>query len=231
MRWFFLITFLFAVLMVGLLGWQGQRSTNNPVSVFPDMDDQYKLRPQKQSDFFANGMVSRVPVANTLPMGYEMPEKPVSRGGTTDPRLGLANDYYSTGLFGDFFGEGLPEQVEVIPALLNRGHQRYDIYCSVCHGLSGNGGGVAGKFWIGGTLPPTANLLDDRVTQMPEGQIFHTITHGKGLMGPYGGNIPPNDRWAIVAYLKALQLSQNADLKNPQVKAAFDAAQNAETNP
>lgn len=224
MRWFFLITFLFAILWVGLWGWQGQISTNNPIEVFQDMDHQYKLRAQKQSDFFANGMVSRKPVEGTLPMGYEMPEKAISKGGKTDPRLGLADDYYSTGLFGEFFGAGFPDELEVDQAMLDRGEQRYSIYCSVCHGESGDGKGVVATFWLGGVLPPTANLIDGRVTAMPEGQIFHTITHGKGLMGPYGGNIPPNDRWAITAYLRALQLSQKADLNNPKVKAAFDAA-------
>tara|TARA_R110002096_G_scaffold238581_10_gene430181 strand:+ start:914 stop:1612 length:699 start_codon:yes stop_codon:yes gene_type:complete len=224
MRWFFLITFLFAVLWVGLWGWQGQTSTNNPVEVFQDMDHQYKLRPQKQSDFFADGMVSRKPVEGTVPMGYVVPDKAISKGGKTDPRLGLSNDYYSTGLIGEFFGSGFPEGIEVSEDLLDRGEQRFDIYCSVCHGMSGYGKGVVASFWLGGTLPPTANLIDPRVAEMPEGQIFHTITNGKGLMGPYGGNIPPNDRWAIVAYLRALQLSQKADLKNPKVKAAFDAA-------
>ena len=74
-------------------------------------------------------------------------------------------------------------------------------------------------------LPPTANLVDGRVAQLPEGQIYHTITHGKGLMGAYGGNITVNARWAIVAYLRVLQLSQKADANNPEVKKAFDAAQ------
>ncbi len=225
MRWFFLILILFAILWVGLWGWQGQASTNNPVQVFPDMDDQYKLRPQKQSDFFADGMAARKPVTGTIPMGYQLPEKAISQGGKADLRLALADDYFSTGRFGEFFGQGLPtDELTVDEAFLQRGQERYEIYCSICHGATGDGNGVVGKFWMGGMLPPTANLIDGRVAQLPEGQVFHTITHGKGLMGAYGGNIAPDDRWAIVAYVRALQISQKADANHPGVKAALDAA-------
>jgi mono/diheme cytochrome c family protein len=87
-------------------------------------------------------------------------------------------------------------------AFLARGKERFRITCSPCHGESGNGAGIVSKYWM---IPPTANLIDPRVKAMPEGQIFWTITHGKGLMGPYNGVLSVNDRWAITAYLRGLQ--------------------------
>ena len=233
MRWFFLIFILFSILWVGVWGWQGQKSSNNPIEVFQDMDHQYKLRAQKSSDLFADGRAARKPVEGTLPIGYTLPDKPLSKGGKPDLSLALDDSYYATGLFGDFYGEGYPEEVTLDESLLKRGQRQYDIYCSMCHGHSGDGIGVVAKHWPGGILPPTANLIDGRVAELPEGRIFQVITHGNGgLMGPYGGNIAVPDRWAIVAYLDALQLSQNADLKNADVKKAYDAAlqaQQAET--
>ena len=233
MRWFLLVFVLVAVLIAGLFGMRGEQFKSRPTHVFPDMDDQYKLKFQRQTDFFADGRVQRVPVAGTVPMGYAIPSKPVSEGGIASGDFSYgAKDYYSTGMIGDYFGQGMPEGIEVNDELLARGQERFGIYCTMCHGDSGNGAGVVAKYYPGGMLPPTANILNDtlagRLGPLADGQVFHTITAGKGLMGPYGGNIPIADRWAIVAYVRALRISGNADLSKPEVKAAFDAAVKAQ---
>lgn len=199
MRWFFLILFAIAVMLAVGIGPRGDKFTKPPLYLFPDMDWQYKLKYQKPSDFFADGQGARRPVAGTVPLGYEAP-----LDGEDFPK---GDAYFRTGLFGDFYGDGLPEAVEIDEALLARGAERYQIYCTACHGTSGNGQGVVSKYW---QIPPTANLLDPRVAALPDGQIFWTISHGKGLMGPYNGAIPIEDRWAITAYLRVLQNAAGA---------------------
>ncbi|HEV2320410.1 MAG TPA: cytochrome c, partial [Verrucomicrobiae bacterium] len=94
--------------------------------------------------------------------------------------------------------------VLVTGRLLARGQNRFDIYCSPCHGRLGDGNGITKKI---GDMPAVANLHDERIVTMPDGEIFDTITHGKNTMGAYGPLIPTRDRWAIVAYVRALQLS------------------------
>jgi mono/diheme cytochrome c family protein len=84
---------------------------------------------------------------------------------------------------------------------LNRGKERYDIFCKPCHGELGAGNGITKSFGVATVV----TLLDDRLKGQPDGQIFYTITHGKGTMGAYGSNIAVPDRWAIVAYVRALQ--------------------------
>lgn len=89
-------------------------------------------------------------------------------------------------------------------ALLQRGRERFDIYCAPCHGRLGDGNGITKKI---GDLPAVANLHDQRIVELPDGDIFNTITHGKNTMSAYGPLVPVRDRWAIVVYLRALQLS------------------------
>ncbi len=194
MRWFFLILFAIAVMLAVGIGPRGEKFTKPPLYVFPDMDWQYKLKFQKPSDFFADGQGARRPVDGTIPLGYDLP--------LTEDDFPVGDTYYRTGLFGDFYGDGMPDAVAVDEKLLMRGKERYQIYCTACHGTSGNGQGVVSKYW---QIPPTANLLDPRVAGLPDGQIFWTITHGKGLMGPYNGAVPIEDRWAITAYVRVLQ--------------------------
>lgn len=202
MRWFLLILAVAVVATVYAIGPRGEKFSEPPFELFPDMDHQSKLRFQKPSDIFENGQGARKPVEGTVPIGYKFPHE-----GNLD-NLGSAwdysrgDEYVSTGLFGDYYGSGYPEDVELDEAFLERGKQRYQITCTPCHGESGNGKGVVSKYWA---IPPTANLIDPRVEAMPEGQIFWTITHGKGLMGPYNGVLSVQDRWAVVAYVRALQ--------------------------
>lgn len=200
MRWFFLILAIASITLALALGPRGEKFSSPPFMLFPDMDNQYKVKAQKPSEFFENGQGARKPVEGTVPMGFDYPGDEGAGGVPIDFSRG--SDYYNTGLFGDFYGSGFPENLKLDEAFVERGRERFRITCSPCHGVSGNGAGVVSKYWA---IPPTANLLDPRVKAMPEGQIFWTITHGKGLMGPYNGMVSVNDRWAITAYLRGLQ--------------------------
>jgi mono/diheme cytochrome c family protein len=222
LRWFILIFALLCLLFFGLMGSRSpnRRFATRPVEVFQDMDHQYKVRFQQPSDFFPDGQASRKPVAGTIPMGHEMLRTKAEADAAPEP-----GGYFMTGLIGDYFGEGFPEGITVNQPLLARGKERFAIFCSPCHGLSGDGKGIVGQYWLGSTLPPTANLVDGRVSAYPEGRIFYTMGHGQGLMGPYGGNVPVPDRWAIVAFVRALQKSQVSDGNDPKVKEAFERGQ------
>ena len=201
MRWFFLILAIAVVALVYALGPRGEKFSTPPFMLFPDMDNQYKVKAQKPSDFFENGQGARTPVEGTEPIGFKFP---ITSEGATGSNLDYSSgsDYLNTGLFGDFYGKGFPSELKMDEAFIARGKERYQITCTPCHGDSGNGVGVVSKYWA---IPPTANLIDPRVKEMPEGQIFWTITHGKGLMGPYNGVTSVRDRWAITAYLRGLQ--------------------------
>ena len=204
MRWFFLVLAIAVVATMFALGPRGEKFSEPPFMLFPDMDEQYKVTFQKPSAFFENGSGSRKPVEGTEPMGFVFPHGGNPEAITSSLDFGGASEYFSTGQFGDYFGSGYPEELTLDEAFLARGKEGFEITCTPCHGSSGNGQGVVSKYWA---IPPTANLIDARVSALPEGQIFWTITQGKGLMGPYGGVLPAQDRWAIVAYVRALQVA------------------------
>jgi len=103
--------------------------------------------------------------------------------------------------------------------LMARGRQRFEINCSPCHGSLGDGNGITKKI---GAMAVVASLHDKRIVELPDGEIFNTITHGKGLMGAYGPNVVIQDRWAIIAYLRALQRAQLGTLDD--VPAQHQAA-------
>jgi mono/diheme cytochrome c family protein len=199
--------------IVGIAGFRGGLSRKPPIEVFPDMDRQLKLRPQKPDDFFANGISSQLPppgtVARSQPIEtvngevYSFEDSPVNTGKIT----GTTN-----------FVETNP--LPVNEQLLARGHERFDIYCAPCHGKLGDGNGITKKI---GDMPAVANLHDKRIVEMADGEIFNTITFGKNTMGAYGPIVPAQDRWAIIAYLRALQLSWLGSTNDltPQQQAAL----------
>jgi mono/diheme cytochrome c family protein len=181
----------------GILGFQGKMSRKPPFELFPDMDRQAKLRPQEPNHFFANGVSSQLPVAGTIARG-----EPIQ---TTDGAVyGFEDSPVNTG-----FVTGTTNFVELNPLpvtaeVMQRGHECFDIYCAPCHGKLGDGNGITKKI---GAMPAVANLHDKRIVEMTDGEIFNTVTHGKGLMGAAGPLMPTQDRWAAIAYLRALQLS------------------------
>jgi mono/diheme cytochrome c family protein len=209
MRYFFLAYAIIALLVVGIFGIRGQKFSQPPVRIFPDMDEQDKLKAQKPSSFFADGLGSRLPVAETQPRGFN-PAGESNIGGIPEYEFGGAPDYYHTGQLNGFYGTGMPEELKLTAEnaheLIARGKERYGIYCAVCHGSSGDGLGMTSRYGV----PGIANLQLPTFGEeaYPDGRLYHTITHGKGMMSGYGYNIPVNDRWAIVAYVRTLQAAK-----------------------
>ncbi len=214
MRYFFLAYALIALLVVGIFGVRGQHFSKPPVRIFPDMDEQDKIRAQKPDAFFADNHGSRLPVTQTQPRGFnEEGEKVI--GGISEYEFGGQTGYYYTGHVGDYFGNGMPEELELneagASALIHRGKERFGIYCAVCHGKSGDGQGVTSQYGV----PGIANFHLDtfKSASYPDGRMFETITNGKGMMGAYGYNIPIKDRWAIIAYVRTLQTAKESAAK------------------
>ena len=211
MRYFLLIWFLLCVTVVSIAGFRGDTSRKPPIELFPDMDRQPKLRPQAEFSFNEDGRSSRLPVAGTVPQSkaihvgnkevYTFEDHPVTTGKIT----------------------GTTNFVEVNPfpmteQLLQRGHERFEISCRPCHGALADGKGITTKYG----MAVVANLHDPRIVKQTDGEIFNTITYGKNLMGPYGSNVSIEDRWAIIAYLRALQRSRLGTIED--VPAAMQGA-------
>jgi UbiD family decarboxylase len=133
-----------------------------------------------------------------------------------------APDYPDTGKMGDNWGTGLP--FDVTPAVVSRGQERYGIYCAVCHGATGAGNGIAKQLGVA----TVQSLIQERIRVMSDGEIFNTITHGKNTMLGYGERVQVPDRWAIIAYVRALQKSQGgatlSDVPEAE-RAKLEAAQ------
>lgn len=211
MRYFFLAYALIALLVVGIFGVRGQKFTKPPVRIFPDMDEQDKIRAQKPDPFFADGHGSRLPVTQTQPRGFNAEGETVI-GGIPEYEFGGQTGYYYTGHVGDYFANGMPEELELTDEsageLIRRGKERYGIYCAVCHGASGDGNGITTAYGVPVANNPNAKLNAISPEVYPDGRLFETITNGRGLMSAYGYNIPVRDRWAIVAYIHTLQAAK-----------------------
>ena len=218
LRGFFLVFVLAGIVIVAMCGFRGEHGTRTPWEIFPDMVRQQKVRAQAPLDFFADGRGPRVPIASTVPIGYEIPKPQMKAPPEITPSgapageefshtpigFSVGTDYYNTGKMAMNWGTGIP--VPVNAELMQRGQQRFNITCSVCHGLTAAGNGIAKQYG----LNTVATLQDERIRKMADGEIFNTITNGKNTMMSYGGNVPVADRWAIIAYVRALQRSQNA---------------------
>ena len=196
--YFCLVFVVSAAAVFAILGLPGGMSRRTPIEVFPDMDRQAKLRPMEPNPFFTNGVSSQLPPAGTVDRSqpiqtvgglvYAFEDAPVNTGKVTGTTNFVATN-----------------PLPITQELMARGQQRFDIYCTPCHGGLGDGNGITKKL---GVMPAVANLHDQRIVTMADGEIFNTITHGKGLMGAYGPVMPVQDRWAVIAYLRALQLSE-----------------------
>jgi mono/diheme cytochrome c family protein len=229
LRGFFLIFILTGVAIVAVFGFRGQKSTGSPIEVFPDMVRQMKVRAQAPLGFFADGRGSRQPVAGTVPIGYDMPmpkseaspgAPPVPSEVNAQPHLGFSNgnDYLNTGKMGTNWGTGFP--LPVTGDLMERGKQRFNINCAICHGPTAAGNGMTKQYG----LTTVISLQDERIRKMSDGEIFNTITNGKNTMMSYGPNLSVTDRWAVIAYLRALQRSENATEADvpPEHRAEMD---------
>ncbi len=180
-----------------------------------DMQDQPRYKAYKQSDFFADKRASRDLPNGTVPRGQLRDDRALYTGKkeNADPNAQVQT---TTDASGNTLISSFPNDIEEFPVpvteeLVDRGEERYKVFCIVCHGPVGNGDGMIVR--RGFTKPPTYN--DDRLRNAPVGHFFDVITNGQGRMNSYASQIPVADRWAIVAYIRALQISQNPSGAKP----------------
>jgi len=152
-----------------------------------DMQDQPKFKPLRENDFYSDKRSSRALIGGT-----------VARGQLD------ADAYLNTGMMNGKEGDVMP--FPVTPAVLDRGRERFNIYCSPCHSQLGDGNGMVVQ--RGFKRPPSYHI--DRLRKAPIGHFFHVMSNGYGAMADYSAQVPVHDRWAIAAYIRVLQLSQDA---------------------
>jgi hypothetical protein len=181
---------LFLALVFFTSCFRGTPSEKPPIHLNPNMDVQEKYLPFTKSHFFVNGSAMRMPIEGTVARG-ELRENTVYYFGKKDNGSFVKNN-----------------PLEITISLLERGRQRFNIFCAPCHDQTGSGQGMVVKK---GFLPPTSFHLD-RIRVFSDGYYFDVISNGIRNMPSYKAQVPVNDRWAIVAYIRALQKSQNAAL-------------------
>ncbi|HJZ55049.1 MAG TPA: cytochrome c [Gemmataceae bacterium] len=225
-------------LVVAVLGFRGRKSGDRPWHFFLDMKYQAKYTAQGQSKFFADGREARLPPENTVPfdgtdyfadagyhsgpnpnflkadpayyLGVANPTAKAADGQPVDPKW--ANGKPTAGYFVLNIPDRAVAETGGWEPLLNRGRQQFNVHCAACHGTSGRGGqgdaayGIVGAYGL--SVAP-ANLTGPPFVSQPDGQLFNTITNGKGAMPGYGHQVKPPDRWAIVAHVRVLQYAHN----------------------
>jgi mono/diheme cytochrome c family protein len=197
MRYFLLILLAGVAVVAGIAGLRGHLSRQPPIEIIQDLNHQFKLRPEQPNPFFPNGLTSQLPPPGTV--ARSQPVQTVS-----GPVYPYEDSPVNTGSLAGTTNFVATNPLPVTPQLLRQGRERFEIYCTPCHGSLGDGNGITKKL---GVMPAVANLHDKRIVEMADGEIFNTITRGKGLMAAYGPTMSTGDRWAVIAYLRALQLS------------------------
>ncbi len=183
-------------------------SPNLPINMIQDMDLQAKFKAQSVNDLFADGRSQRPQIAGTVARGES-----------------YLDTHFNEGVVNGEWATVNPTQVPVTMASIARGQERFNIYCTPCHGYSGAGNGTVNQRAlelvsnvegpVNGTVWVAAKSLHDAtVSVQPVGQLFNTVTNGVRNMAGYGSQIPIEDRWAIVSYVRALQRSQNASIND-----------------
>jgi mono/diheme cytochrome c family protein len=177
------------------------------------MQDQPKMKPYRTTSFFGDGLSMRQPIEGTIPRGYLRDnvayftgQKPKPAGaGATPTQQQQQQPPATAGAPASSF----PDDVDTFPftvtkEIVTRGRERYDIFCSACHGMTGNGDGMV----VRRGFRRAASFNDDRLRKAPVGHFFDAMTNGWGAMPAYAPQIPVQDRWAIITYIRALQTSQ-----------------------
>jgi mono/diheme cytochrome c family protein len=178
--------------LLALQGCRGQTSEEPPLWIKHGMEFQPKGIAYERSRFTADGRVMQAPPAGTVAVGFLNEDADYWQGGKDSASLVKQNP------------------LKLTPMVMERGQERFNIYCTPCHSQTGVGDGLVIK--RGFTPPP--NFHDDRLVNVPDGHIFQVISHGIRTMPAYGKQIPAEDRWAIVAYIRALQRSQRATIND-----------------
>lgn len=176
-----------------------------------DMQDQPRYRAYKKSEFFNDNRASRNLPEGTVARGFLKDDKALFTGkiNNPDPNVQVQT---TTDASGNTLVSSFPNAIDEFPVpvtkeLVDRGQERYNIYCIVCHGPVGNGDGMVVR--RGFPQPPTYH--DDRLRNAPVGHFFDVMTNGWGKMNSYADKLSASDRWAVVAYIRTLQLSQNPE--------------------
>lgn len=190
MKYVLLVLILAGISLAVVAGRRGDMSRRPPIELFPDMDRQPKLRPQTGNEFFKDGLSSQPHVAGTIARGSAWQDSPENTG-----KVSGTTNWVAT----------IP--IRVTAQLMARGRERYNIHCAPCHGESGDGKGVTTKFGMA-VIADLHDVAARKLPQQPDGELFNTISHGKGLMQGYAANVSIEDRWAIIAYVRALQRSR-----------------------
>lgn len=190
-----LLVALAAVLALG--GCRGMQSEKPPIHLNRNMDYQERFEEQEPNPFFEDGLAMRQPVAGTVARGQLRT--------TQNAAFELGRN-----ASGGFVAQN---PLPVTEALVTRGQERYNIYCTVCHGLAGDGRGIimTGNGGQGYGYVPAPSYHTDLLRGVEDGYLYNVIANGVRSMPSYGHEIAPADRWAIVSYIRALQRSQNAD--------------------
>ena len=202
--------FLAPLVLAGLAvtGCHGNRSEDPPVHLIQNMDFQARYDAQEENAFFqpvdcakainhgCRGRADRAPVPGTVAVGFLKDDDELYRGRGADGRL----------------FDRLPSSVPLTAELLDRGQERYNIYCQPCHDETGSGKGIA-TLRGGGFKVAPANLQDPRLRAMPLAYFYDVISNGKGTMLPYAAQIPVKDRWAITAWVRTLQAARTTEGK------------------
>jgi mono/diheme cytochrome c family protein len=176
------------------------RSAKTRIHIVPDMDFQQKFKAQRMNTFFADRRADRPQEDGTIAVG-ELRD----------------DDHLYAGKLNGGFARTFPPSIKIDQATMEHGRERFGIYCTPCHGQVGEGDGMVHQRALSlaeGTWVPPSNMTEERLRVMPVGEIFNTITHGVRNMPAYGKQIPTEDRWAIILYVRALQKSRAAELKD-----------------
>lgn len=198
------IVLLCAVALVtSTLGCRGWTSEKPPVHLNPNMDTQKKLKAYRANDFFPNGRVMQMPIEGTVPRTLAGNER-------RDGSFLALDDHFYTGMVDGKEALGFPSAFKIDEATLVRGQERYNIYCAPCHAVAGDGKGTVAK-----RLPvPPPSFHQERIHNLPLGSVFNTISHGKNYpnMPSYADKLDAQDRWAVIAYLRAMMRTKKGGL-------------------
>ncbi len=213
------ILVLLAMLPPAIIARQRAVTFTKPrIHIIQDMDDQIKIKAQNTSLLFNDGRGNRPPVEGVIARGELM-----------------ADEHFYQGVENGAWATTFPRQITVDMGLLRRGQERFGIYCQPCHGTAGYGDGIVNRRAMqlmdspllgnGTTWVQPKNMHEQAIREQPIGQTFNSITNGVRTMSSYAAQIPVEDRWAIVAYVKALQRSQHAQLSDltPQEQSSLGA--------